>query len=185
MGRPQRDPAVSATRFNRLRQTRVARVAISASTARGRPSGTVLAARSFLAAINLRSIAELDERRFAPRLDLLTAKLCAVLPDKSAGWGFARKFLNIFLRDSLYDAHLSRTFRLQRVEYWLEVPLDGDVGRRLLAEPEGASLPRWRTIYELDAATHLAFQEVASRVATRKGTARVHLDLLYWSGMDV
>lgn len=94
-------------------------------------------------------LAELDDRKFARRLDRLTAKLCAVLPDKSASLGFARKFLNIFLRDSLYDAHLSRTFRLARIEPWLEVPLDGDVGRHLLAEPEGASLPRWKTIYEL------------------------------------
>lgn len=171
--------------FTHLRQIRVARIAISASTARGRESGTVLAARGFLPAINLRSLAQLDERAFARRLDHLTGKLCALLPDRSDGWGFARKFLNIFLRDSLYDAHLSRTFRLARIERWLEVPLDGDVGRRLLAEPEGASLPRWRTIYELDHATHLAFQQVASRVAARKGIARVHLDLLFWSGMGM
>ena len=141
------------------------------------------AARSFLTAINLRSLARLDERAFARKLDRLTNKLCALLPDNSESWGFARKLINIFLRDCLYDAHLSRTFRLTRIERWLELPLDGDVGRRLLAEPEGASLPRWKTIYELDAATHLAFQQVASRVAARKGIARVHLDLLFWSGM--
>lgn len=171
--------------FTRLRQSRVARVAISASTARGRPSGTVPAARAFLAEINLRSISELDARKFARRLDRITEDLSALLPDNSAGWGFARKFLNIFLRDCLYEAHLSRTFRLARIEPWLEVPLDGDVGRHLLAEPEGSSLPRWKTIYELAPATHLAFQQVASRVAARKGVARVHLDLLYWSGMEV
>jgi hypothetical protein len=176
---------LTASGFTHLRQTRVARVAISASTARGRPSGTVPAAREFLAAINLQSFAQLQERAFARRLDRLTATLCAVLPDQSASWGFARKFLNIFLRDSLYDAHLSRTFRLARIERWLEVPLDGDVGRSLLAEPEGASLPRWTAIYKLDPATHLAYQQVASRVAARKGIARVHLDLLYWSGIDV
>lgn len=171
--------------ITRLRQTRVARVAISASTARGRTAGTVPAARSFLAAINLHSLAQLDERAFARKLDRLTNKLCALLPDNSESWGFARKFINIFLRDSLYDAHLNRTFRLARIERWLEVPLDGDVGRRLLAEPEGAGLPRWTTIYKLDLATHLAFQQVASRAAARKGIARVHLDLLFWSGMEV
>lgn len=170
--------------FTRLRQIRVARVAISASTARGRPSGTVHAARKFLSEIDLGTFADLDEPRFARRLNLLTRTLCALLPGKATGWGFARKFLNIFLRDSLYDAHLNRAFRLSRVEARLEVPLDGDVARALRAEPEGAELPRWKNIYGLDSDTHRAFQRVASRVAGRKRVARVDLDLLYWSGMD-
>lgn len=179
-------PPLNPRAYSRLRQIRVARVAISMSTARGQgPGGTVQAARQFLARVNLGRLASLDARRFARQLDALTEALRNSLPGRHPSWGSARKFLNIFLRDALYDAELRRAHRLWRVERLLEVPIDGDVGRRLIAEPEGHALPRWKTIRALEAETHREFQRVARRVAVRVRIHRVHLDLLYWSGMNI
>jgi hypothetical protein len=60
------------------------------------------------------------------------------------------------------------------------VPLDKNVATRLGTEPEGASLPRWKTIKRLKEEISLEYQAVAGKVARRKRTQRVHLDLYYW-----
>jgi hypothetical protein len=169
----------------RLRQLRIARIAVGASTARGQArSGTVAAARQFLGNLDLSRVPTRSPERFARWHDVTTEQLRRALPGRSPPWGAARKFLNIFLRDALYDAQLKRAFTLNSIERWLEVPLDGDVGRRLNTEPEGAALQRWRTIKGLTPTVSAQFQAVAAVVAAREGCARVHLDLLFWSGID-
>lgn len=171
--------------YTRRRQHRVARVAIAASTVRGQgPPGCAQRTREFLKGIKLDQLVQPDERRFLARLEALTTRLQRAVPRPGLQWGSARKFLNIFLRDSLYDGHVSSTFDLHRIERWLEVPLDGDVGHRLGHEPEGAALPRWTTIKALSPDVSRAYQLVAQRVADRHAVARVHLDLLYWTGVD-
>jgi hypothetical protein len=169
----------------RLRQLRIARIAIGASTARGQGrSGTVAAARQFLGNLDLSRVPSRSADRFTKWHDLTTEQLRRALPGRSPPWGAARKFLNIFLRDALYEAHLHQTYRLDRVERWLEVPLDGYVGKRLNADREGAALPRWRTIKGLTPTVSAQFQAVAAVAAAREGCARVHLVLLFWSGID-
>ena len=60
--------------------------------------------------------------------------------------------------------------------------MESHVAKGLLIEPEGNSLPKWKTVIGLTQNVSHAYQIVARDVATRKKTERVHLDLLYWRG---
>jgi hypothetical protein len=162
-------------------QRRVASLAVGPSTARGMgPPGTIGAARSFLAALDLSALSLVCRSDYPAYLDRLTDDFVRALPEGARFWGAARKFLNIFLRDVFYTRQLCEAFPLHHLEDLLEVPLDSHVGKALRSEPEGASLPRWQTIIGLQTSISAQFQDVASGVARRRGFARVHLDLLYW-----
>jgi hypothetical protein len=165
----------------RLLQRRVASCAIGPSTARGMgPAGTIDAARGFLRAIDLSGLSATTSEGFPRFLDQQTDLLVKALPRGARHWGSARKFLNIFLRDVFYSRQLSRVWKLSHLESSLEVPLDSHVAFALRNEPEGSQLPRWRTVVGLTRVLSDRFQSVASAVARRHGTARVHLDLIYW-----
>ena len=84
----------------------VARLAVSSSTVRGRPAGTIEAARRFLRSLRLRTFSTGDRAGFQLALDRATTRLRASLPGGAQQWGLARKILNIYLRDCAY----SRTF---------------------------------------------------------------------------
>ncbi len=161
-------------------QKHIANVSIGSSTVRGRPMGTVHSARSYLAKLDLNNVHILDERQFKVWMNKKTAYLKSKLPEGAQQWGLARKCLNIFLRDALYNQYLCKKFNLKHVESWLEVPLDSQVAKALRKEDEGSVLPRWKTIKDLNKPTSEFYQEVAAKVSTRKKLSRVHLDLLYW-----
>lgn len=165
----------------RLLHEHTAEVAIGASTLRNQGApGVVLAARLFLKELNLDSFRTSTEQQFRARLNTATKRLRDRLPRKARNWGAARKAINIFLRDALYNHYLRSRYRLDHIEGWLEVPLDRNVAMGLCAEPEGDSLPRWKTIKELTSKPSRQYQAVADKVAQRKRTQRVHLDLYYW-----
>jgi hypothetical protein len=88
--------------------------------------------------------------------------------------------VNLFLRDVLYNRFLCDHYRLAHVEPWLEVPLDGDVAEQLRRESEGVALSKWNGIKRVTPELSNEYQCAAARVAERKQTARVHLDLLWW-----
>ena len=162
-------------------QRRTATVAVSASAVRGiGPTGTAAAARAYLANLNLDSISQPTERRFRTVLDRETRELRGHLPRGGRYWGLARKLLNIFLRDALYNQYLSKLYRLKSVEPWLEVPLDSHVGKALRSEFLDPRLPAWKTIKALTPELSATFQSAARVIARRKGIAAVHLDLFYW-----
>lgn len=164
-------------------QIRTARVAIGPSTARNMgPTGTIEAAQIFLGRLDMGGFAAAghDAREFGIYLEQETANLQQALPAGGQHWGSSRKFLNIFLRDALYNHHLRTHYRLERIERYLEVPLDGNVANRLRAEPEGLGLPGWRGVIHLDHATSDLYQGVAAAVARRLAMTVVDLDLLYW-----
>ena len=100
--------------------------------------------------------------------------------------GLARKCLNLFFRDALYSFYLRTEYGLAKFEKYLEIPLDSHVGSELRLTQEGKSanppLPRWRTVNGLEPGDSERFQDVAKKVAKRKGTERVHLDVVYWRG---
>jgi hypothetical protein len=77
-----------------------------------------------------------------------------------------------------------RRFKLVKFESYLEIPLDSYVGRKLtlLASGEGMTLPPWDTVKRLTPELSANFQAVAGKVAKRKRTQRVHLDVFYWRG---
>jgi hypothetical protein len=92
----------------------------------------------------------------------------------------ARKLLNIFLRDAFYDHYLRQPFHLGRAERYLELPMDSVIAKRMRKEARGYSLPSWRGVKRLSPGTSDQYQRIASRLATRQGTARVHLDAFWW-----
>lgn len=170
----RRDPLVVAL------QKRTAALAIGASTVRGAGrAGAAKSAREHFATLKLARFSVSTERRFRNQLNRETNALLRGLPPGARHWGLARKLLNIFLRDCLYNAILSEAYSLDKIERWLEVPLDSHVGKRLYDEsPSG--LPRWSTIKGLTPSVSDVYQFVARKVAARRGIAPIHLDVLYW-----
>ena len=156
-------------------QNRTAEIAVGVSTVRGRPSGTIANARKFLKSVDLLQFRVQVEEDFQKQLDIVANNLANFLD-----WGGARKVLNIFLRDVLYNYYLRGHFEFGQIEKWLELPLDGHVAKSLLGEPEGKNLPRWNGIIRLNKKVSDQYQDTAKRVAVRHGIYPVSLDLIYW-----
>jgi hypothetical protein len=167
--------------FIRLLQINIASRSVGPSTARRMgPPKTVQAARDFLCKIDLTHFKTRTPETFDSILNATTEQFVTELPRDAQHWGSARKFLNIFLRNTLYNRFLCERYELQALEPWLEVPLDRYVGTSLRSEKGGDSLPRWKTVIGLTPEQSSAYQTFANSVARQKGTYRVHLDLLYW-----
>jgi hypothetical protein len=92
----------------------------------------------------------------------------------------ARKALNLFMRSALYNHYLREAYRLQRVEAFLELPLDGIVARHIRGVVPSAGLPYWKSMRALTPELSDQYQAVASELAERRGVARVHLDAYIW-----
>jgi len=173
-------------KFNesQYRQRRIAMLCASASSLRGQgPAGMIKSTRKFLARVHLEKFNELDGKAFNLRLNSLTRRLMRRFPMTArTNWGAARKVLNLFLRDALYDHHLNVRYSLHQIEPYLEVPLDRDVAEGLRSEREGGQLPPRFKIKTLTPQASKQYQDFAQRVAENKKnpTPRVHLDLLYW-----
>lgn len=147
------------------------------------PAGTLANVRRFLKDdVDLALIGKTEPSQFSNTLDELTESLRRKLPKDAKHWGVARKCVNLFFRDALYNFYLRREFDLARFESHFEIPLDSHVGNALRGECEGAGLAPWRTVKGLTPKESAEFQAVAARVAKRKQTLRVHLDVTYWRG---
>lgn len=171
------------TKFLKLLERKNARTTVGPSAARGMgPKGTIASVCAFLEGYDLRKIKTRSEKAFQLKLDTATNDLMRSLPLGARHWGSARKFFNLFLRGALYDKYICNKYGLDRLEPWLELPLDSHVAKGLKEEREGRTLPKWQTVIGLSPETSLAFQLVASEVAKRENTHRIHLDLLYWRG---
>ena len=165
----------------RFLQTFVSELSANASTLRGRPAGTVKRVRRFLRTLNLERYAVDDKAAFLRRLDHDTESLRKVLPQRQ--WGVARKSLNLFLRDVLYNHYLRRHFGLRRIESWLEIPLDSYSMKGMAADPVNRhrrSPLRPIPIKDLTREVNCRFQRAAREIAARIGTQPVHLDLRYF-----
>lgn len=173
---------VSKSDLRKAIQSRTARVAVTASAARGRNNaGVVAASRVYLREINLRDFGDAPRAKFHFVLDAHTRALVKRLPPNARRWGLARKFLNIFLRDSLYTAELQRAYRLNRHADLLEIPLDSITARELKKIAGRGGLPSWPGVRNLKAEVSRQYQAVATEEAKRRGIDRVHLDAIWWS----
>ena len=163
-------------------QARTARVAITASTARGRGSkGAVKAARGFLSKLPLARFGVKSRFTFEARLNRTTRRLVSALHGPCRRWGLARKFLNIFLRDCFYTTYLARAYHLERAEELLELPLDSITAKELRKAAGRGQLPRWPGVRKLTADISARYQAVALKEARNDNLARVHLDAKYWA----
>lgn len=126
-----------------------------------------------------------DQKRFEEYLDQHTLDLVATYAEGGQSWGAARKALNLFFRDVVYNRYLSDFYGLptdfvaQNIALRnLEVPLDKDVGTNL--NEVDTSLPMWKSIKQLDRPTSYLYQAAALVYADTFRIARVHLDLRFW-----
>jgi hypothetical protein len=162
-------------------QRRTAQAAIGSSALRNQGApGVISAARDGLARISLRDFSSANAATFRHLVDRATTKLVSTFPTGAKNWGAARKAVNLYLRDVVYNRDLCLQFDLARIRPWLEVPLDKDVGTALCREREGKHLPEWDSIKRLDPSSSAAFQQVAAKVSKRRRVCRVDLDIYYW-----
>jgi len=161
-------------------QQKVAVTAIGPSALRGQGKGVLKASQGFLTSLSLARIPKSGATRYRNWLDRQTESLLDQLPIKRRPWGAARKALNLFLRDALYNKYLSRKHRIGRVEPWLEIPLDSAVARGLKTEAGRGRLPQWPGLKNLKPDVSDEFQGFASSHAKSLGIERVHLDMYLW-----
>jgi hypothetical protein len=164
-------------------QHKVAMSALPISALRGNGAGVTAAAREFLRTLDLAQFAVSNASRFANRLENATRSLQGVLPRDSASWGVARKALNLFLRDALYNVYLRDRFKLRRAEACLEIPLDGVVAVALRTRTFEV-LPAWRGVKYLTPSSSCLYQDAAMREAQQLNIPRVHLDIYLWTQRD-
>ena len=170
--------------FEKL-QFRIATTSIGPSTARGMgPKGTIKSTQFFLSKLSLEDFKTADKVTFQRQLDRATKKLVLSLPKNGKHWGSARKFINIFLRGVVYDRFLCEKFGFQKIEPWLELPLDSHVAKGLRAENGGNKLPKWTTVIGLKQKDSKKHQRFAEAIASQRGIHRVHLDLFYWRAKE-
>jgi hypothetical protein len=170
--------------FLKVIHRKVAQTSVGPSAIRNQgASGLVSICREYFEeSIELNQFSEkLKTDNYLAYLDQLTSDLLDRFPPSGKSWGAARKGLNLFFRDVVYNQYLSEHFNISKeiVDLnKLEVPLDKDVGTGLNLEYK--DLSNWKTIKDLNAQQSKCFQDKALILAEKEGIARVHLDLKFW-----
>lgn len=171
-------------------QRRIAQISIGASAPRNQGSkGIIDICRDYF-----ENFIYLDEFKralkseslYKAHLDNQTDALLANFPPSSRNnWGTARKALNLFFRDVVYNFYLAIHLEMpcdsvENTELlkYMEVPLDKDVATGLIGK--NTDLPKWVAIKNLTKESSDKYQEYALSYSDRLKTARVHLDLEFW-----
>ncbi len=109
-------------------------------------------------------------------LDQLTVRLQREL---EFDFGPARKALNLFIRDLFYFNITREFFGLLKCEEFLECPLDSYTMKGIKNDAKlEIDVP---TVSRLTRQQSVKFQQAAADIAIKRGTCRVHLDLIYWT----
>lgn len=162
-------------------QHAVAVFAIGPSALRNQgESGVIDAAREFLAQLDLSSYMVKKREEFEVLHNSTTEILIQALPKKAQNWGAARKAINLFLRDILYNTYLAKRYQFSMIEKWLEIPLDSAVARGLRKRSNRGELTSWPGLKNLSMEVKFLFQSFAEELANKRGLARVHLDIYLW-----
>jgi len=127
-----------------------------------------------------------EEGSFKRFLDSHTDQLVDQFPKGGKSWGAARKGLNLFFRDLVYNKFIAEKYGLARnferfneeVKH-LEVPLDSYVAQGLFKQ-SNKKLSRWISIKELKTEKSEQYQAFALEYANELKIARINLDLLFW-----
>lgn len=120
-------------------------------------------------------LSEINFDNFNHKLDELTEKLKST---GRCGFGPARKSANLFLRDCLYNYALRENYKMDAIENLMEVPLDGQVMRRIRKINPDLTLS---TVIGLKKCLSDQYQSEAASFAETRGIHRVHLDLEWWN----
>lgn len=171
---------MNKTEFIKTMQEKVAVSAIGPSALRGQGKGVLYSTQRVLQNINLLKLPVDKQTDFYAWLDKQTAKILKAMPINNNPWGAARKALNLFLRDALYNRYLCKAYGIEKVEHWLEIPLDSAVAKGLINKDTERVLPSWPRLKHLVKNDSDEYQRFAKRLAAEKGIARVHLDITLW-----
>jgi hypothetical protein len=162
-------------------QRYIAIASITSSALRNQgAAGVIEVARTYLGLLPLRPFATKDPSAFARQLDRSTETLRSRFPAQARGWGTARKAINLFLRDAVYNAYLRREYHLQVAEPHLEIPLDSFVVGELRELAPRNTLPTWKGVKHLTSLDSAPYQAFAAKYASHEGISRIHLDLELW-----
>lgn len=167
-------------------QRHVAKTSVTPSSLRSQvKKGGIKKTREFFSAMNLKEFAVKNEKTFRKTLDQKTKELKTSCKKYDMKWGSARKALNIFLRSSLYNKYLRDHSGLEKAGKYFEVPLDNIIARNLKKEVKELNMiekiPKWEGVKNLKKHNSKEFQEIATKIAKKKGVWRVHLDAMWWS----
>lgn len=166
--------------FIETMQLRTSVAAVGPSALRGQGKGVLKATQSYLGRMDLSKIPPSNQVKYTEWLDQHTNALLKILPIRNKPWGAARKALNLFMRDTLYNRYLNRKYKIHKLEFWLEIPLDSAVAKGLKCKAGHGQLPQWPGLKNLKPNVSAIFQKYAAEHAKKKGTARVHLDMYLW-----
>lgn len=172
---------------------RLTKVSISNSAFRNQgKSGLIKAARIFIYKnIDLNEFSvSLKNKTYKRFLDSSTNKLLKSLSAYDCRWGTARKGLNIFFRDVLYNSYFYKELKLNfRYGSQLEIPLDSKTMTSLLKNYKYSNSEKYlekpilTSIVQLDKNNSEKFQLLAEEIAKNRyaGYSRVDLDMEYWA----
>lgn len=176
--------------FYQLLKRRLAQSSIGPSAIRNQGAGGLVDILRNYLEINV-SLEEFikslsDENNYNTFLNKHTTTILTHFPQKAQSWGAARKGLNLFLREVIYNKFYSQVFSLpdnfeefnQFVKF-MEVPLDRDVAAGIHADTN-QYLPNWKSIKQLTELLSAQYQTQAMIIAKHEKIARVNLDIKYW-----
>jgi hypothetical protein len=181
---------MNKTEFEKKLYRRIAQVSIGASAIRNQGgSGLIKILRDYFETeINPSTFFKAlpKKKSYRDYLDYHTDQILKRFPKGAKSWGGARKGLNLFLRDFVYNGYFGNKYNVP-TEYselnsfikYLEVPLDKEVAHGIIQDCQNEK-PKWTNIRRLTPEISEIFQEQAEIIANQKGTARVNLDLIYW-----
>jgi hypothetical protein len=173
-------PRRGITKFDFLKtmQEFVATSAIGASALRNQGKGAHQAVRAALATMHLTPLKGMGQIEYRQWIDGATEGLLIKWPGTERPWGAARKSVNLFMRDVLYNQYLSREHDIGHIEKWMEIALDSKVAEGLRTRfPE---LPAWPGLKHLSQSLSDQYQDCAQQLAHDQGLSRVHLDIWLW-----
>jgi hypothetical protein len=173
----------------------IAETSIGSSTIRNMgPAGNIQLVRNFLKVISIQDflIAAHFEPTYKKWLNKQTSKLIKETNFRGDGFGPARKCINIYLRNIIYNSLVCAHFGLipysrefNNVLSHLEIPIDSFSAKGIMKDAKKVHncppLPgSWKTIMILSSEQNEHFQIAAKIIADSKQTARVNLDFLYF-----
>ena len=132
--------------------------------------------------MDLKRYSQISNEQFQQQLDKDTNHLLTKFKIKAKPWGTARKAINLFLRDALYNKYLSKNYKLDKVEPFLELPLDSIVAKSLKKLSDNTKeLRYWPGLKHLTKEISQKYQNVAQKCATKQHLSKVHLDIILWT----
>jgi hypothetical protein len=168
------------TDFIETMQRRTGVTAVGPSALRGQGKGVLKVTQAYLGTIDLSRIPKSNQEKYTAWLNEHTNALLEKLPIRNRPWGAARKALNLFMRDTLYNRYLNDYYKIDKLNMWLEVPLDSAVVKGLKRNAGHGQLPQWPGLKNLKPNVSEIFQKYAIEQAKKKNISRVHLDVYLW-----